>query len=94
MSVDQVSDSCDSYDLTISIKKGRGGLSTSSGEVLQGAHHYSERSKIASGRQVRSPTLEAHCQDSCTLMHIDDEVNARFPKANSAFSRLRGSVWD
>ena len=35
-------------------------------QALQGAHHYSERSKIASGR--RSPTLEAHCQESCTLM--------------------------
>ena len=61
--VDQVSDSCDSYDLTISVKKDRGGLSTSTWQALQGAHHSSEKSKIAS-----SPTLEAHCQKSCTLM--------------------------
>ena len=58
--VDQVPDSCDSYiyDLTISIKKKkkkRGGLSTSTWQALQGAHHYSERSKIASGRQVHLP---------------------------------------
>ena len=53
--VDQVSDSCDSYDLTINIKKDRGGLSTSTGQALQGAHHYSERSKIASGRQIHLP---------------------------------------
>ena len=62
--VDQVSDSCDNYGLTISIKKDRGGLSTSTWQALQGAHHYIERSKIAR----RSPTLEAHCQESCTLM--------------------------
>ena len=38
--VDQVSDSC---------------LSTSTWQALQGAHHYSERSQIASGRQVHLP---------------------------------------
>ena len=48
--VDQVSDSCDSYDLTISIKK-----TEVAWQALQGAHHYSERSKIASGRQVHLP---------------------------------------
>ena len=53
--VDQVSGSCDRYDLTISIKKNRGGLSTSTWQALQGAHHYSERSKIASDRQVHLP---------------------------------------
>ena len=47
--VDQVSDSCDSYDLTISIKKSE---VVYTWQALQGAHHYSERSKIASGRQV------------------------------------------
>ena len=52
--VDQVSGSYDSYDLTISIKK-TGGLSTSTWQDLQGAHHYSERSEIASGRQVHLP---------------------------------------
>ena len=42
--VDQVSDSCDSFDVT-----------TSTWQALQGAQHYSERSKIASGRQVHLP---------------------------------------
>ena len=46
-------------------QKDRGGLSTSTWQALQGAHHYSERSKIASGRQVHLPS---HCQESCTLM--------------------------
>ena len=49
--VDQV---YDNYDLTISFNK-RGSLSTSTGQALQGAHHYSERSEIASGRRVYLP---------------------------------------
>ena len=36
-------------------QKDRGGLSTSTWQALQGTHHYSERSKIASGRQVHLP---------------------------------------
>ena len=36
-------------------QKDWGGLSTSTGQALQGAPHYSERSKIASGRQVHLP---------------------------------------
>ena len=27
-------------------------------------------------------------------VHIDDEVNAKIAKANIAFGRLRGNVWD
>ena len=53
--VDQVSDSCDNYDLTVTFKlqKDRANLSTSTGQALQGAHHY--RSKIASVKQVHLP---------------------------------------
>ena len=86
--VDQVSDSCDSYDHN-QHQKDRGGLSTSTWQALQGAHHYSERSKIASGRQVDylGSTLSR-------VVHIDDEGNARIAKARAAFGRLRGSVCD
>ena len=28
------------------------------------------------------------------VVHIDDEVNARIAKANAAFGRLCGSIWD
>ena len=52
--VDQVSDSCDSYDLTISIKK-TGSISASTWKALQGAYHHSERLTTASGRQVHLP---------------------------------------
>ena len=53
--VDQVSDLCDSYDFTISIKKDRGSISASTWKALQGAYHHSERSTTASGRQVNLP---------------------------------------
>ena len=47
--VDQESDSCDSYVLTISIKKTE---VICQPKALQGAYHYSERSTIASSRHV------------------------------------------
>ena len=53
--VDQVSDSCDSYDLTISIKTDIGSISASTWKALQEAYHNSERSTTASGRQVHLP---------------------------------------
>ena len=50
--MDQESDSCDSYDLTISIKKTEVVYQP---KALQGAYHHSERSTTASGRQVHLP---------------------------------------
>ena len=64
--VDQVSDSCDNYDLTISIKKIEA--------VYQPAlsKPYKEPTITVEGQRLQvvksSPTLEAHCQESCTLM--------------------------
>ena len=49
--VDQVSDSCDSYDLTISIKKTEVVYQPAPGKP----YHHSERSTIVSGRQVHLP---------------------------------------
>ena len=58
--VDQVSDSCDSYDLTISIKK------------TAPRKPYKEPTITVKGQQLQvvesSPTLEAHCPELCTLM--------------------------
>ena len=48
--MDQVSDSCDSYDLTISIKRLRSYISYMwhlEWKALQGAYHRSERSTVA-----------------------------------------------
>ena len=53
--VDQVSNSCDSYDPTISIRKTGMVYQPAPGKPLQGVWHRSERSTIASGRQVHLP---------------------------------------
>ena len=87
--VDQVSNSCDSYDLTISIKKT---------EVVY---------QPAPGKPYKEPTITVKGQclqvvgkftylgsTLSTVVHIDDEVNARIAKASAAFGRLRGSFWD
>ena len=53
--VDQVSDSCDSYDLTISSKKDWGSILARTWKALQGAYHHSEKSTTANCRQVHLP---------------------------------------
>ena len=56
--VDQVSDSCDSYDLTISIKKTEVVYQPASGKPYKAYKEptfHSERSTTASGRQVHLP---------------------------------------
>ena len=86
--VDQVSDSSDSYDLTISIKNTEEVYQPAPGKALQGAYLHSERSMIAS--------VDKFIYLGSTLsraVHIDDEVNARIAKTGAAFGRLRGSIW-
>ena len=53
--VAKVFDSCGSYDITISIKKTKMCISAITWKALQGAYHHSDRSRIASGRQVHLP---------------------------------------
>ena len=87
--VDQVSDSCDSYDLTISIKK--------TGVVYQPAPGKPYKEPIITVKGQRLQVLDKFTNRGSTLsrvVHIDDEVNARIAKASAAFDRLRGSVWD
>ena len=64
--VDQISDSCDSYDLTISIKKTEVVYQPAPGKP------YKEPTVTVKGQQLQvetsSPTLEAHCLELCTLM--------------------------
>ena len=87
--VDQVSNSRDSYDLAISIKKTEVIYQSASGKP------YKEPAIIVKG-------LRLQVVDKCTylgstlprVVHIDDEVNARIAKASAAFGQLRGSVWD
>ena len=86
--VDQVSDSCDSYDLTISIKKTE--------EVYQPApgKPYNEPTITVKGQRLQ--VADKFTYPGSTLarvVHIGDEVNARITKASAAFGRLRGSIW-
>ena len=64
--VDQVSDSCDSYDLTISIKKTEVVYQPAPGKP------YKEPTITVKGQRLQvvesSPTLEAHRLELCTLM--------------------------
>ena len=87
--VDQVSNSCDSYDLTISIKKTK--------VVYQSApwKPYKETTITLNGQRLQ--VLDKFTYLGSTLsrvVHIDDEVNARIAKGSAAFDQLRGSIWD
>ena len=78
--VDQVSDSCDSYDLTISIKKTE--------VVYQSAPGNPYKEPIITVKGQRLQVVDKFTYLGSTLsrvMHIDHEVNARIAKASAAF---------
>ena len=64
--MDQVSDSCNSYDLTISIKKTEVVYQPAPGKP------HKEPTITVKGQRLQvvtgSPTLEAYCLELCTLM--------------------------
>ena len=87
--MDQVSDSCDSYDFTISIKKTE--------VVYQPAPGKPDMEPTITVKGQRLQVVGKFTYLGSTLsrvVHIDDEVNARIAKASAAFGRLRGSIWD
>ena len=87
--VDQVSDSCDNYGLTISIKKTEVVYQPTLGKP------YKEPTITEKGQ--RQQVVDKFTYLGSTLsrvVHIDDEVNARIAKASAAFGRLHGSIWD
>ena len=87
--VDQVSDSCDNYDLTSSIKKTK--------MVYQPTpcKPYKEPTITVKGQRLQVVDEFTYLGSTLSrVVHIDDEVNARIAKASAAFGRLRGSVWD
>ena len=87
--VDQVSDSCDSYDLTVSIKKTEVVYQPAPGK------HYKEPTITVEGQRLQVVDKFTYLGSTLPrVIHIDDEVNARIAKASAASSRLRGSVWD
>ena len=86
---DQVSDSCDSYDLTISIKRTE--------VVYQPAHGKTYKEPTITVKGQRLKVVDKFTYLGSTLsrdVHIDDEVNARIAKASAAFGRVRESIWD
>ena len=87
--VDQVSDSCDSYDLTISIKKIEVVYQPSPGKPYKGPtiKVKGQRLQVVDKFTYLGSTLSR-------VVQIDDEVNVRIVKASAAFGRLRGSIWD
>ena len=87
--VDQVSDSCDSYDLTISIKKTEVVYQPAPGKP------YKEPTITVKGQRLQVVDKFTYLGSTLSrVVHIDDEVNASIAKASAAFSRLRGSIWD
>ena len=87
--VDQVSDSCDSYDLTISIKKTEVVYQPAPGKP------YKEPTITVIGQRLQVVYKFTYLGSTLSrFVHIDDEVNARIAKASAAFGRLRGSIWD
>ena len=88
--VDQVFDSCDIYDLTISIKKTE--------LVYQPPaprKPYKEPTITVKGQRLQVVDKFTYLGSTLSrVVHIDDEVNARIAKASAAFGRLRGSICD
>ena len=87
--VDQVFDSCGSYDLTISIKTAEVEYQSASGKP------YKEPTITVKGQWLQVVDKFTYLGSTLSwVMHIDDEVNARITKASAAFGRVRGSIWD
>ena len=86
--VDQGSDSCDSYDFTISIKKTELVYQPAPGKP------YKEPTVTVKGQRLSVVDKFTYLGSKLSrVMHIDDEINARIAKASAAFGRLYGSVW-
>ena len=87
--VDQVSVSCDNYDLTTSIKKTEVVYRPAPGNP------YKEPSITVKGQRLQVVDKFTYLGSTLSrVAHIDDEVNARIAQASAAFGQLRGSVWD
>ena len=87
--VEQVSDSCDSYDLTISIKKTEVVYQPAPGKP------YKEPTITWKGQWLQVVDKFTYLGSTlCRVVHIDGGVSARIAKASAAFGRLCGSIWD
>ena len=82
-SVDQVCNSCDSYDLTISIKKTEVVYQPAPGKP------YKEPNITVKGQRLQLVDKSTYLGSTLSgVLHIGDEVNARIAKVSAAFGRL------
>ena len=86
--MDQVSQSCDNYDLTISTKKTEVVHRPAPGKP------YNEPSITVKGQKLKIVDKFTYLGSTLSrAVHIDDEVTARISKTSVAFGRLRANVW-
>ena len=82
---DRVSDSCNSYDLTISIKKLSWYISLT----------YKEPNITVKGQRLQVVDKFIYIGSILSrIVYIDDEVNAMIAKASTGFCTLRGNICD
>ena len=88
IAMDQVSQSCDNYDLTISTKT----------EVVHQpapGNPYNQPTITVNGQKLKVVDKFTYLGSTLSrAVHIDDEVTARIAKASVAFERLRANVWE
>ena len=87
--MDQVSQSCDNYDLTISTKRQR--LYTN--QHLENRMY--EPAITANGQKLKVVDKFTYLGSTLSrAVHTDDEVTTRIAKASVAFGRLRANIWE
>ena len=87
--MDQVSQSCDNYDLTISTKKTEVVHQPAPGKP------YNEPTITVNGQKLKVVDKFTYLGSTLSrAVHIDDEITARIAKASVAFGRLRANVWE
>ena len=85
--MDQVSQSCDNYDLTISTKKTEVVHQPAPGKP------YNEPTITVNGQKLKVVDKFTYLGSTLSrAVHIDDEITARIAKASVAFGRLRANV--
>ena len=85
--MDQVSQSCDNYDLTISTKRQRMYTNPVPGKPYNEPTITVKKLKVVDKFTYLGSTLSR-------AVHIDDEVTARIAKDSVAVGRLRANVWE
>ena len=87
--MDQVSQSCDNYDLTISTKKTEVVHQPAPGKP------YNEPTITVNGQKLKVVDKFTYLGSTLSrAVHIDDEITARIAKASVAFGRHRANVWE